>query len=53
MRDIELYRAILGLPAPWTVSNVDLDVEGQQVVVHLEAGAGQFPYRLNVCVWSS
>jgi hypothetical protein len=26
MRDVELYRAILGLPAPWTVSSVDLDV---------------------------
>lgn len=43
MRDIELYRAILGLPAPWTVSGVDLDVKSQQVVVHVEAGPGPFP----------
>jgi transposase len=43
MRDIELYRAILGLPAPWTVTSVDLDVKGQQVVVQVEAGLGPFP----------
>lgn len=43
MRDIELYRAILGLPAPWTVTSVDLDVKGQQVVVQVEAGPGPFP----------
>lgn len=43
MRDIELYRAILGLPAPWTVRNVDLDVKGQQVVVQVDAGPGPFP----------
>lgn len=30
MRDIELYRAILGVTAPWTVVSVDLDVKGQQ-----------------------
>jgi transposase len=42
MRDIELYRAILGLPAPWTVRSVDLDVKGQQVVVQVEAGPGPF-----------
>jgi transposase len=43
MRDIELYRAILGLPAPWTVRSVDLDVKGQQVVEQVEAGPGPFP----------
>jgi predicted RNA-binding Zn-ribbon protein involved in translation (DUF1610 family) len=43
MRDIELYRAILGLPAPWTVASVDLDVKGQQVVVRVEPGPGPFP----------
>jgi hypothetical protein len=43
MRDVELYRAILGLPAPWTVRSVDLDVKGQQVVVQVEAGPGPFP----------
>jgi len=43
MRDVELYRAILGLRAPWTVTSVDLDVRGQQVVVRVEAGPGPFP----------
>ncbi|MFQ5828437.1 MAG: transposase [Candidatus Methylomirabilia bacterium] len=43
MRDVELYRAILGLKAPWTVTGVDLDVKGQQVVVRVEAGPGPFP----------
>jgi hypothetical protein len=43
MRDVELYRAILGLTPPWTVAGVDLDVPGQQVVVHVEAGPGPFP----------
>ena len=37
MRDIELYRAILGLTPPWTVVNVDLDVKGQQVTVRVDA----------------
>ena len=27
MLDIELYRAILGPPIPWTVLGVDLDVK--------------------------
>jgi transposase len=43
MRDVELYRAILGLTAPWTVAQVDLDVPSRQVVVHVEAGPGPFP----------
>jgi transposase len=43
MRDVELYRAILGLSAPWTVASVDLDVKGQQVVVRVEAGSGPYP----------
>ncbi len=43
MRDVELYRAILGLIPPWTVVNVDLDVKGQQVTVTVEAGDGPFP----------
>jgi len=42
MRDIELYRAILGLPAPWTVVSVDLDVNEQRVVVRVDAGTGPF-----------
>ncbi len=42
MRDIELYRAILGLPAPWTVLSVNLDVKEQQVTVQVHAGDGPF-----------
>ncbi len=42
MRDIELYRAILGLTTPWTVLSVDLDVKGQQAVVKVDAGPGPF-----------
>jgi transposase len=33
MRDIELYRHLLGLEAPWFVSGVELDVKGQRVDV--------------------
>jgi len=35
MRDGELCRAILGVTAPWMVATVDLDVEGQRVVVRV------------------
>ncbi len=37
MRDIELYRTLLGLTAPWTVAGVDVDLKGQRVVVRVEA----------------
>ena len=40
MLDIELYRAILGLPIPWTVLGVDLDVKGRQVTVQVHTGEG-------------
>ena len=43
MRDIELYKAILGLTPPWTVISVTLDVKGQQVTVQVQAGDGPFP----------
>ena len=33
MRDVALYRASLGLTAPWTVAGVDVDLPGQRVVV--------------------
>lgn len=42
MRDVELYRALLGLTPPWAVVSVDLDVKAQQVVVQVDAGAGPF-----------
>ncbi len=47
MRDIELYRTILGLTPPRTGVSVDLDVKGQQVVVKVEAGPG--PFRCPEC----
>jgi transposase len=43
MRDVELYRALLGLTAPWTVGGVDVDLKGQRVVVRVEAGPGPYP----------
>ena len=43
MRDVELYRAILGLTPPWTVVSVDLDVHDQQVTVRVDPGPGPFP----------
>jgi len=43
MRDFELYQAVLGLQAPWTVLNVELDVKGQQVTVTVDAGPGPYP----------
>jgi transposase len=36
MRDIELYRQILGLPEPWTVSRVELNVKEERVDVWVE-----------------
>lgn len=36
MRDVELYRHLLGLTAPWTVARVELDVAGQRVDVYAE-----------------
>ncbi len=43
MRDVELYKAILGLTPPWTVVDVTLDVKGQHVTVQVHAGDGPFP----------
>ena len=42
MRDVELYKAILGLTPPWTVVSVVLNVKGQQVTVQVHAGEGPF-----------
>lgn len=36
MRDVELYRYVLGLQTPWTVSRVDLSVKEQRVDVWAE-----------------
>ena len=36
MQDKELYRHLLGLESPWSVAEVKLDVERQQIDVHVE-----------------
>jgi len=36
MRDVELYRHVLGLESPWTVARVDLTVKEQRVDVWAE-----------------
>lgn len=33
MRDVDLYRQLLGIEKPWTVDRVELDVKGQRVEV--------------------
>ena len=33
MRDVELYRQVLGLEAPWTVTRVELSVTEERVDV--------------------
>ena len=33
-----VYRALLGLTAPWTVGSVDVDMTGQRVEVRVDAG---------------
>ena len=46
MRDVELYRHLLGLEEPWTVRSVELQVAEQRVDVwagHAEGGAGRVP----------
>jgi transposase len=43
MRDFELYQAMLGLHAPWSVIDVELNVKGQQVMVTVDAGPGPYP----------
>lgn len=40
MHDRELYRQILGIEAPWTVSDIKVDLTGDGVTVHIQhAGA--------------
>src|SRR5271170_309252 len=40
MRDVELYRHLLGVEAPWAVSRVELSVDGQRVDVWVEHTQG-------------
>jgi transposase len=39
MRDVELYRQLLGLEAPWSVERVELSVEDQRVDVYASHAA--------------
>jgi len=41
MRDTTLYQHLLGLHEPWTVSRVELDVEGQRVDVWVDHPRGR------------
>ena len=43
MRDVESYRSLLGLTAPWTVVDVEVDMKGQLVVVRVDVGPGPYP----------
>jgi hypothetical protein len=43
VRDVELYRALLGLTAPWTVARVDVDMTGQRMEVRVDAGPRLYP----------
>ena len=40
MRDVELYRQLLGLEPPWTVTRVELNVKDQRVDVWADHGPG-------------
>lgn len=40
MQDTELYQHILGLRSPWSVADVQLDVERQRIDVHVQHPAG-------------
>ena len=40
MEDKELYQHILGLNTPWSVGEVKLDMELQQIDIHVEHPAG-------------
>lgn len=43
MQDKTLYQQILGLKAPWSVTDVQLDVTGGRVVVRVSRGPGPHP----------
>lgn len=43
MRDKELYERILGIEAPWSVTEVELDLEHGEVRVHVTDSSQQWP----------
>src|SRR5688572_9359458 len=40
MRDRDLYAKILGLPEPWVVGEIELDLPGKSVTVHIGRSEG-------------
>ena len=36
MHDRELYRQILGIETPWAVTDIEVDLNGDGVTVHIE-----------------
>lgn len=40
MRDKDLYQQILGIRSPWRVADVELDVKGEEVTVHVALDVG-------------
>lgn len=48
MQSEQLYTQILGITAPWSVTRVDLDLEGNKVDVHVSLAADE-PSRCPVC----
>ena len=40
MKDTQLYEQLLGLSKPWSVSQVELDLEGHRITVHVECDKG-------------
>ena len=49
MQDTELYRQILGLPAPWNVARVQLDIEEQTVHLFVEYDAQNAVWKCPDC----
>jgi transposase len=41
MKDTQLYQQLLGLSAPWSVSQVDVDMDNNLIIVHIECAPGQ------------
>ena len=58
MKDTALYEEILGLKKPWHVTKVDLSLESQEVVIHVEAeetawGCPTCSQRMHVHEWTT
>jgi hypothetical protein len=51
MPDVERYRTVLELTAPWTVVGVDVDLKGQRAVVRVETGPYPCPEEAARAPW--